>query len=168
VADVVGELAQHCRQVVVNAGPRAEDVTATNGVARYGITRLMLSVADQVVLVGAPTPVGVARLLDWVVRFKAVDRSRPVHVALNRAPSGAFYRRELEREVYRSFIPTSLHVIPADKRVEEAAWNGRLVPRGPFAKAVAALADQLPAAQQPAGKRRRRRVRGGVETREQR
>ncbi|HEX6678317.1 MAG TPA: hypothetical protein VF486_25280 [Actinomycetes bacterium] len=162
VADVIGELSQHCRQVVVNAGPRAEDVTATNGLARYGITRLMLTVADQVVLVAAPNPVGVARLLDWVVRFKAVDRSKPVHVALNRSPPGSFYRRELEREVYRSFIPTSLHVLPFDKRVEEAAWNGRLVPGGPFAKAVSHLAEQLPMAQQPAAKERRSRdkVRG--------
>jgi MinD-like ATPase involved in chromosome partitioning or flagellar assembly len=158
VADVVAELARHCHQVVVNAGPRAEDVTAINGQARYGITRLMLGVADQVVLVGAPTPVGVARLLDWVVRFKAVDRSRPVHLALNRGPTGAFYRRELEREVYRSFIPTSLHVLPTDKRVEEAAWNGRLVAGGPFAKAVAALADQLPEAVRPEPERRRRRL----------
>jgi MinD-like ATPase involved in chromosome partitioning or flagellar assembly len=148
VADVIGELAQHCRQVVVNAGPRAEDVTASNGLARYGITRLMLTAADQIVLVAAPNPVGVARLLDWVVRFKAVDRSKPVRVALNRTPSGAFYRRELEREIYRSFIPTTLHVLPFDKRVEEAAWNGRLVPGGPFAKAVANLAGQLPVAQQ--------------------
>jgi MinD-like ATPase involved in chromosome partitioning or flagellar assembly len=171
VADVVSELARHCPQVVVNAGPRAEDVTAINGQARYGITRLMLSVADQVVLVGAPTPVGVARLLDWVVRFKAVDRSRPVHLALNRGPTGAFYRRELEREVYRSFIPTSLHVLPTDKRVEEAAWNGRLVAAGPFAKAVAVLADQLPEAARPEqGQRRPRRRFGqrGLEAREPR
>jgi MinD-like ATPase involved in chromosome partitioning or flagellar assembly len=170
VADVVAELARHCRQVVVNAGPRAEDVTATNGLARYGITRLMLSVADQVVLVASPTPVGVARLLDWVVRFKAVDRSKPVHVALNRGPSGSFYRRELEREVYRSFIPTSLHVLPSDKHVEEAAWNGRLVPGGPFAKAVAHLADELPEAEQPAKQRRRSRraARRGLEVEEPR
>jgi MinD-like ATPase involved in chromosome partitioning or flagellar assembly len=160
VADVIGELAQHCRQVVVNAGPRAEDVTATNGLARYGITRLMLTVADQVVLVAAPNPVGVARLLDWVARFKAVDRSKPLHLALNRSPSGAFYRRELEREVYRSFIPTSLHVIPFDKRVEEAAWNGRLAPGGPFAKAVSHLAEQLPVASLPARERRPGKVKG--------
>lgn len=161
VADVIGELAQHCRQVVINAGPRAEDLTATNGLARYGITRLMLTVADQVVLVGAPTPVGVTRLLDWVARFKVVDRAKPVHVALNRSPSGGFYRRELEREVYRSFIPTSLHVVPTDKRVEEAAWNGRLVPGGPFAKAVSHLADQLPTARRKPGRERRSRRSGG-------
>jgi MinD-like ATPase involved in chromosome partitioning or flagellar assembly len=160
VADVVGELAQHCGQVVVNAGPRAEDVTATNGLARYGITRLMLTVADQVVLVAAPNPVGVARLLGWVARFNTVDRTKPIHLALNRSPSGAFHRRELEREVYRSFIPTSLHVIPFDKRVEEAAWNGRLVPGGPFARAVSHLAEQLPVASPPVIRRRSARARG--------
>ena len=73
--------------------------------------------------------------------------------------------------MYRSFIPTSLHVLPTDKRVEEAAWNGRLVAAGPFAKAVAVLADQLPEAARPEqGQRRPRRRFGqrGLEAREPR
>ncbi len=160
VADVVSELARVCRQVIVNAGPRAEDVTAVNGLARYGITRLLLTVADQVVLVGAPTPVGVARLLDWVVRHRAVDQDRPIHVVLNRAPGGGYRRGELMREVFRSFMPASLHVLPADRRVEEAAWDGRLVREGPFTRAVAELADELPQVPVPVRPGRARRSGG--------
>jgi MinD-like ATPase involved in chromosome partitioning or flagellar assembly len=162
VADVVAGLANVCPQVVVNAGPRAEDVTAVNGLARYGITRLLLATAEQVVLVGAPTPVGVARLLDWVVRFKAVNQDKPIHVVLNRAPGGAYRRSELAREVFRSFAPASLHVLPADRRVEEAAWNGRLVKSGPFARAVAELADELPRTPVPVRPSRARRSRLGL------
>ena len=165
VAGVIAELAHVCRQVVVNAGPRAEDVTAVNGLARYGITRLMLATADQVVLVGAPTPVGVARLLDWIVRFKAVNQDKPIHVVLNRAQRGAYRRGELAREVFRSFVPASFHVIQADRRVEEAAWNGRLVTGGPFARAVAELAEELPRTPVPVRPSRARRsgpgLRGG-------
>jgi len=118
-----------------------------------------------VVLVGAPTPVGVARLLDWIMRFKAVNQDKPIHVVLNRAPRGAFRRGELAREVFRSFVPASFHVLPADQRVEEAAWSGRLVSGGPFVRGVAELAEELPQTPVPVRPSRARRsglgLRGG-------
>jgi hypothetical protein len=67
-------------------------------------------------------------------------------VVLNQAPAGVFKRSELEREVLRSFLHSSLHLLPADKRVEEAVWNGHTVPGGPFQKAVQSLAAELPVA----------------------
>jgi MinD-like ATPase involved in chromosome partitioning or flagellar assembly len=146
VAEVVGELARTHGQVLVNAGSRTEDVLAQGGLARYGITRSMLLVADQLVLVGGATPLGVARTLDWLADHANVARSKPLHVALNRAPAGTFKRGELEREVLRSFLPSSLHLLPADKRVEEALWNGHTVTSGPFAKATQSLAARLPVA----------------------
>jgi MinD-like ATPase involved in chromosome partitioning or flagellar assembly len=149
VAEVVGELARTHGQVLVNAGPRTEDVLAPGGLARYGITRSMLLVADQLVLVGVATPLGVARTLDWLADHANLAKSKPLHIALNRAPSGAFKRGELEREVLRSFLPSSLHLLPADKRVEEALWNGHTVTSGPFAKATQSLAAGLPVASGP-------------------
>ncbi|HZD74635.1 MAG TPA: hypothetical protein VE776_12270 [Actinomycetota bacterium] len=146
VAEVVGELARTHGQVLVNAGPRTEDVVAPGGLARYGITRSMLLVADQLVLVGSATPLGVARTLDWVADHANLARSKPLHVTLNRAPAGVFKRGELEREVLRSFLPSSLHLLPGDKRVEEAVWNGHTVASGPFAKAAQSLAAELPLA----------------------
>jgi hypothetical protein len=56
-------------------------------------------------------------------------------------------------------------VIQADRRVEEAAWNGRLVAGGPFARAVAELAEELPRTPVPVRPSRARRsglgLRGG-------
>ena len=146
VAEVVGELARAHGQVVVNAGPRTEEVTAPGGLARHGITRAMVLVADQLVAVGSATPIGLARLLGWLGDHADLARSKPLHVALNQAPSGMFKRSELEREVLRSFLPSSLHLLPGDKRVEEAVWNGHTVPGGPFVKAVQSLASELPVA----------------------
>lgn len=146
VAEVVGELARTHGQVVVNAGSRTEDVVAPGGLARYGITRAMVLVADQLVLVGGGTPIGVARTLDWLADHADVARSKPLHVALNQAPTATFKRGELEREVLRSFLPSSLTLLPSDKRVEEAVWNGHTVTSGPFAKAVRSLAAGLPVA----------------------
>jgi MinD-like ATPase involved in chromosome partitioning or flagellar assembly len=161
VAEVVGELARTHGQVLVNAGSRSEEVIAPGGLARYGITRSMLLVADQLVLVGSATPIGVARALDWLADHAALAKSKPLHVALNQAPSGMFKRGELEREVLRSFLPSSLHLLPSDKRVEEAIWNGHTVTSGPFAKAAQSLATELPVATMawPAAGRRSRPTR---------
>ncbi len=146
VAEVVGELAKTHGQVLVNAGSRSEEVVAPGGLARHAITRAMLLVADQLVLVGSGTPIGVARMLDWLADHADLTRSKPLYVALNQAPTAMFKRGELEREVLRSFLPSSLHLVPSDKRVEEAVWNGHTVPGGPFTKAVQSLAAELPLA----------------------
>jgi len=146
VVEVVGELRGSHGQVVVNAGPSVEDVTAPGGLARHGITRSMLVVADQLVVVAGGTPIGLSRLLVWLGDHTDLARSKPLHVVLNRAPAGVFKRSELEREVLRSFLPSSLHLLPADKRVEDAVWNGHTVPSGPFYKAVQSLGAELPVA----------------------
>jgi hypothetical protein len=74
-----------------------------------------------------------------------------------------FKRGELEREVLRSFMPSSLTLLPSDKRVEEAIWNGHTVTSGPFAKAVQSLAAEVPVAAMawPGGGRRARGRRAG-------
>jgi MinD-like ATPase involved in chromosome partitioning or flagellar assembly len=146
VAEVVGELARTHGQVLVNTGSRTDDVTAQGGLSRHGITRAMLLVADQLVLVASATPIGLSRLLDWLADHSELARSKPLHVVLNQAPGGGFKRGELEREVLRSFVPSSLGLLPDDRRVEEAVWNGHTVSGGPFLKAVQALAEELPPA----------------------
>jgi MinD-like ATPase involved in chromosome partitioning or flagellar assembly len=146
VAEVVAELRRSHGQVLVNAGPRVEEVTAPGGLARYGIARAMLLAADQLVVVAGATPIGLSRLLMWLGDHTGLAGSMPLHVVLNQAPAGVFKRSELEREVLRSFLPSSLHLLPADKRVEEAVWNGHTVPGGPFQKAVQSLAAELPVA----------------------
>ncbi|HEX8860351.1 MAG TPA: hypothetical protein VGC06_14925 [Actinomycetes bacterium] len=146
VAEVVGELARARGQVLVNAGPSTEEVTAPGGLARHGIARAMVQLADQLVVVAAATPIGLSRLLVWLGDHTELARSKPLHVVLNQAPGGAFKRGELEREVQRSFLPSSLHLLPADRRVQDAVWNGHTVAGGPFQKAVQALGAELPAA----------------------
>jgi MinD-like ATPase involved in chromosome partitioning or flagellar assembly len=157
VAGVLAELAQVRPQVLVNVASRIEDLTSANGLARHGVTRAVLTVADQVVLVAAPTPVGIARLLDWVRASRELVHEKPVHVAINRGPMSGFRRGELEREIFRAYIPSSLAVLPDDRRVEDAVWNGRPVLAGPFLKAVRQLATALPQTPPPKGRRRAER-----------
>jgi flagellar biosynthesis protein FlhG len=126
VVAALGDLRPHV-VVEVSCAPVAE------------IGRAVVTQAGTVVAVAAANPVGVTRLLAWAA---AVPRgSAPVHVALNRAPADRYLRAELTAEIYRGLTPASLSFVPADRRVERAAWAGELVSRGPFTTSVAALAQ---------------------------
>lgn len=156
--EVVRALAAVRAQVIVNVGHRIEDVHSAGGHQRYGLSRQVLANADVVVAVALPTPVGVARLLEWLTTFRALTPRAPVHVVFNRSPSSGFKRSELVDEVTASTTPSSVWFLPADPRVESAAWAGHVVIGGPFAKATAGLAGAvLPAGGDGNPRRRRRR-----------
>jgi MinD-like ATPase involved in chromosome partitioning or flagellar assembly len=136
VADLLDELRRR-GHVAVDAGHRLEDHHG-----RHAVVRSAVSGADLHVVVGAPTPVGVTRLLAHLADLRALS-SAPVHVAVNRAPSDRFRVGEVRDEVVRTFVPASLTVLPADRRVEQAAWDGAVVGAGPFTKAVRGLVHAL-------------------------
>lgn len=140
VLDVLAGLATH---LVVNAGPWLEDTRTEGGQRRFGLTRAVVGAADTVVGVGLPTPVGLARLLDWVATVRTLTPTAPVHLVLNRAPASTFQRAEVTEELARSVTVTSITFLPPDPRVGEAAWAGRPVGAGPYTRAVAGLADDL-------------------------
>jgi MinD-like ATPase involved in chromosome partitioning or flagellar assembly len=142
VLDVIEAIGRDRRHVVANFGSRLEDVDR-GGRNRYGISRVVVAGASDVVGVAPATPVGVTRLLGWVADVRALNPSAPVHLAINRAPRDAFRRAEIEQEIRRTFEPESLGFLPYDPRVEAAAWSGTLVASGPFAKAVAELTSVL-------------------------
>lgn len=137
---VIDELAVRYRAVVVNAGHRP-DVTRPDG--RTGLTTAALGRADRIVGIGAPTPVGVARLLGWTAEIRRVAPLCPIHLVINRAPSGRFKRGELAHEIRRTVGVATLAFVPEDRRVERAAWDGTVVPPGPFTRAVCDLCDAL-------------------------
>ncbi|HLI57015.1 MAG TPA: hypothetical protein VKY26_08270 [Actinomycetota bacterium] len=142
-ADVAAELRRTHAHVVVNVGPFLEDLTRFGGPDRYGLTRSMIGAADVLVGVGLASPVGVARLLGWVGDAVGLAPGKPLHLAVNKAPSrgpaGRFVRSEVEAELRRSYEPASLQFLPYDEAVEKAAWRGELVAPGPFTRAVGDL-----------------------------
>ncbi len=144
VAEVLAELAATHPCVVANVGSRLEDLPEGAGPARFSVTRATLSLADVIVLVGSTTPVGVTRIVDWMADGRSLVSGKPLHIVLNQHPRGAFVLSEVEVELRRSLTPQSITVAPFDKRVPRAAWDGVLVPRGPFAKAVTKLAAMVP------------------------
>ena len=123
VRDVVEILAAFGTHVVVNVASCAEDLSAQGGPPRFGTTRALLEAADQVVGVTLPSPLGVARALEWLATVRTLRHDLP-HMVLNRAPRARFRLEEVERELRRSAPVAGVHVLPADERVARAGWEG--------------------------------------------
>jgi hypothetical protein len=118
--------------------------------------------SDAIVGVGHGSPVGVARLVSWVVEVRAVAPSVPLHVVVNRSPRDRFRQAEIAEEICRAVPPSTLAFVPTDRHVEDAGWIGTPVVGGPFATAVArvaaAVAPVPPARRgRPRSRRRARR-----------
>lgn len=131
------------RHVVVNISSRIEDLSYHGGAPRYELGRQLMAAADQLVLVSQPTPVGVARALEWVAQARAIAPHRPIHMVLNRSPKSTYKAGELSREITRSYAPFSLVFVPEDKRLAESAWEGEVAKSGPFAKAIGQVVEAL-------------------------
>jgi MinD-like ATPase involved in chromosome partitioning or flagellar assembly len=114
-----------------------------DGSAAAPIAQAVLGVNPTVVGVGLATPVGVVRLLEWMADSRSTVRTSPIHAVLNRAPRDRFRRAEITAELCRANPPSTLVFVPTDHHVEEAAWDGVPVPRGPFVAAVARLAAAI-------------------------
>lgn len=139
-AVVIGCASRHAH-VVVNAGPCLEDL---GGVARgrYASSRMLMSAADVIVGVGIGGPVGVVRLLQWLGDVRLLAAHVPVHLVINRAPSDAFRRREVETELQEHASPASVSFVGYDRKVAEADWSGELVSAGPFARSIEEVANR--------------------------
>jgi hypothetical protein len=85
VAEVVAQLASGAEVVIAKAGPLAEDVVCHGGPDRFGITRRLLAVSDQIIGVGVATPTGLSRLVSWLVDVRTV--APPHHRARRALPS---------------------------------------------------------------------------------
>jgi MinD-like ATPase involved in chromosome partitioning or flagellar assembly len=140
---LVERLAASCSWVVVDAAGALEDLPVPMARPRHAVTRALLAEADEIVAVGAAGPVGVARLLAWIGDVRALAPRAVVHAVLNRAPKDEFRRGELVDEVGDRFGVASVSVVPHDRRVMAAAWDGAVVARSPFTRAVARLVATL-------------------------
>jgi MinD-like ATPase involved in chromosome partitioning or flagellar assembly len=133
VADVLGE--RYAPVVVDLAAP----ATA------YGpdLAPVLLERAGAVVAVGAATPVGVVRLVEWIALVDRYVAGTPVHLVVNRASSVRSRRAELASELLASGRAASLTFIPHDPRVEDAVWDAGIPERGAFARAVTELLERI-------------------------
>lgn len=118
---------------------------------RFATARALAAESDVLVAVSEATPVGVARLLAWAVDARRLARSTAIIAVVNRAPKSAFRRGELYEEIRTSLDVVEVCFVANDRRVGDAAWEGRPVARGPFTRGVARVAELVLALPRGAG-----------------
>jgi hypothetical protein len=145
MADDVASILSACSgtwdRVVVATGPIIEDMQ--RWADRFGASRHALASADAVVGCCEPSPRGVLRFTDWGADVR--DLRDDLHVVINKVPRSRWIAAEVRNQladVGGSFMP-AIDELPLDRRVEAAEWDGQLVARGPFTKAVAHVASSI-------------------------
>lgn len=97
------------------------------------------------IVVGSANPVGLARLVRTVHSLVARPNVPDLVAVVNRVGSESGRGHEIRAEMSRLLPSVPLILLPEDRRLERASWDGRTPDRGPFAKAlgsVAALIDE--------------------------
>jgi MinD-like ATPase involved in chromosome partitioning or flagellar assembly len=142
VLDVVEALASDLEHLVILAD---------------GAVRDALVHAATFVVVSAPSPLGVARTTGLLGAIPVGDASRIVVV--NRATGERFRVAELRRELGALPGVAAVCVLPEDRRVATAAWEGLVVGAGPFTQGLRWVVAALGVGPRP---RRRGRARRAV------
>jgi MinD-like ATPase involved in chromosome partitioning or flagellar assembly len=120
-----------------------------------GEVRDGLAGESEAVVVTTPTPLGVARVTGLISDLGGAG-GRGRHVVVNRAPRDRFRVAELRAAIGAVAGVASVHVLPEDPHVGEAAWEGLVVGDCPFVRGVATVAAIVSGDH---GSRRRRRHR---------
>jgi MinD-like ATPase involved in chromosome partitioning or flagellar assembly len=115
--------------VVVDLGPIRQTVP--------GLVREL----DAVIVVGAGTPVGVARLIQTAEAVLGANPSRSVLAVVNNVDRGGFQRSEIVNEIGRAIPDLAVFTIPYDERLEQAAWNGTLPAKGRYRRALESISQ---------------------------
>ena len=143
VVDLVNHLGLSFDELVVKLSAHIEDLSQFGGRAgRFEVSRSILRVSGDVLLLARPTPIGLSRALAWIVAARQISEAR-IHVVFGEAPSSRYQRGELTEELTRTFVPSSITWLPRDEKLTRATWNGEPVTTGPFTKAVSGLASAL-------------------------
>ena len=94
---------------------------------------------DTVLVVGTGDPVGVARLVRTAASLLTRDPSQSVLAVINKTGRGYFRRSEIVDEISRAIPGLPVLTVPFEERLDQAAWDGRLVDRGRYSRAIEAM-----------------------------
>lgn len=144
------ESARRGGQVVIDTGFSVErDLASDLGrPGRNDLTREALEVADEILLVGAADPVGLARLARAVTEVHELRAGAPVRVVVNRMRPTLGWRESDVVAMLDGFGPSlGVHFLPDDQAaVDRAMVAGRLLVESgesTLTRAIAALLDAM-------------------------
>lgn len=115
--------------VVVDAGPL--------GSIEGGLLREF----DTVIIVGAAGPVGVARLIRTVDLLRSTNPRQSHLAVVNQVNRGAFQGSETLSEVERAVPGLAASILPFDRKLADANWDGRVSMSSAFRKSIRTMAD---------------------------
>ena len=96
---------------------------------------------DTVLVVGTGDPVGVARLIRTAASLLTRDPAQSVLAVVNKTGRGTFRRAEIAGEINRAIPGLPVLTVPFEDRLDQAAWDGRLVDKGRYSRAVHAMSE---------------------------
>ena len=138
----IERLAGEGSQVIVDLGA-PPSWTRTTVELYFELMELLCTRANWIVAVGLANPCGLTRVAYWAAEHRERFASRHFALALNRAPRDQFRRTGLSDELRELFPNLPIFVLPQDRAVAAAAWNGTLVKRGGFQKSIDAVLRNL-------------------------
>jgi MinD-like ATPase involved in chromosome partitioning or flagellar assembly len=152
--------------VVVDTGFSLEDDPSPDLVARPGRNQLTLGaldVADEVLVVGTPDPVGLSRLARGLVDLRELRAGAAVRVVVNRMrPTVGWSERDIVGMVEGFARVVGVHFLPDDGEAADRALStgDSVIDSGDsgLARALSAVADAVVPPPTPRRRRERRRV----------
>lgn len=134
-------ISRHEATALIDAlGISAEVVVADMGPLRQvegGLVREF----DTVIVVGTGGPIGVARLIRTLGDLVAAKPSQSVLAVVNRPGRGAFRESETRGELEAAFDDVPIVMLPFDRKLADAVWDGALVSGRAYSHAVGAMAE---------------------------
>lgn len=100
---------------------------------------------DVQVIVGDATPVGLRRLIERIERRHASGNGVGPLAIANRAQPGTRKSDDIRHELMVALPGQALLVVPDDRRVALAGWEGDLVSRGTFRRAMNGVSSLIAA-----------------------
>jgi hypothetical protein len=119
-------------------GTRSDVIVADMGA--FAGSSALVREFDTVILVGEGTPVGMSRLVKTAGTVLAQHPGQSLLLVVNKVGPGSFRRSEILNEIGRMLPDVPAVVLPYDKRLESAAWDGTLMAEGRYRKAVGEVA----------------------------
>jgi cellulose biosynthesis protein BcsQ len=149
--EVIDAFLEAPRDVVIDTGFSLEDDPASDFGGRPGrnaLTQAAIAGAGQLVVVGTPDPVGLARLARGLDDLRELTSGQPVHVVLNRWRSRLGIEEAEARRLLEGFGDVSaFHVVPDDAlAADRALVTGRTYLEAgpsPLSRAFGPLVDAL-------------------------
>jgi hypothetical protein len=142
VSAVLSELRARATNVVVNVGCQLGEVGFGDG-GRFALSRLGVSMADRLVVVGLPHPVAVSRITAWSLAAEGLNPGAPQTLIINRAPRSHFRRSEISQELTAATGQPRVQFVGEDPQLRTSAWTGNRSRTGRVARACRRLSKEL-------------------------